>query len=201
MDITIKQCMDNIGFWKNLPAYKAEPRVDWILALALPAYLEKKYNSKVQLLLPEFPIRKGTINSYVKKEQSNLSTKVDFYCLLEGNKHVLIEFKTDNNSINNDQLETLKKLTEIEVLTILDGIKILRNHSESKAKYDIYINALESANAYNTPKDISFEALYVAPNVSGVAGVNTLNLSELCNILEESNDEFIRSLGKVVSTW
>lgn len=217
-----KSCIENIEKWKGYPNYRAEPRVDWILALAIPILIEDKFHSKCKLILPEFPLRKGTLDKNVKDKEKNRSVKVDFYCLLEDGNHILIELKTDSNSVNEKQLEYLKKAAEdVYVHEIFEGLVLIRNKTRSsyKEKYDRYITTLENNGIYNDEnknevkvvisKDKKFKIVYITPKkINEVSKLNVkleeienYTLDDLTNILKKSDDEFIIGMANVMSNW
>lgn len=212
-----KLCIENIDKWKGYPSYRAEPRVDWLLALAIPVLIEREFDSKCRLILPEFPLRKGTLDDSVKDGEKNRSLKVDFYCLLGDGNHILIELKTDSNSVTRKQLKYLEKATSIDVYSIFKGLVLLRNRTKGNyiEKYERYIGALEQNGIYNSQSEVTvnknkkFKVVYIAPEVRGFNKINelghgkikTFNLNELTDILKESKDEFIRGMASVISGW
>ena len=51
------ETLEMLDDWKKLPAYKAEPRVDFIVSRVFPELMKERYNSKIKLIIPELPIR------------------------------------------------------------------------------------------------------------------------------------------------
>ena len=49
--------------WKKLPAYKAEPRIDSLIGYYLNDILSDFCEDNMVGIIPEFPIRLGTIDS------------------------------------------------------------------------------------------------------------------------------------------
>ena len=68
--------------WKQLPAYKLEPRIDSLVGYYLPDILNEFLGDKIVGMIPELPLRKGTLYPELEgSRQADLSTKVDFYAL------------------------------------------------------------------------------------------------------------------------
>ena len=123
--------------WRHFPAYQLERRVDVFFALLLPQIVEAEFGlvgDKVKVI-PEFPLRKGTLNN----SSSNHSTKVDFAVFghhRNGGKHlILVELKTDNNSIIGDQLSNLDDARGVGVKELVNGVVKCACHSEQMNKY------------------------------------------------------------------
>ncbi|WP_017212384.1 hypothetical protein [Clostridium beijerinckii] len=210
-----KLCIENIRKWKSYPNYRAEPRVDWILALAIPLLLEKEFHSRCKLLLPEFPLRKGTLDSEIAEKEFNRSVKVDFYCLLEDGNHILSELKTDSNSVNKKQLEYLRKAASIKVHSIFEGLILISDKTKANEKYQSYIKVLQDNGIYNLNNEVNesrkkkFNVVFISPekihNVSelqtGMKKIKYYELKDLVSILKNSDDEFIRGIANVISEW
>ena len=66
--------------WKMLPAYKLEPRIDSLVGFSLTKISERLTGFPYRTVIPEFPIRLGTIDSSLEgTDLGQLSDKVDFY--------------------------------------------------------------------------------------------------------------------------
>lgn len=131
--------------WRHLPAYQLERRVDVFFGLLLPKILKKEtiLSCEHKDIIPEFPLHKGSLYS----SNSNLSYKVDFAAFCEGKDGkclVLVELKTDNNSINTEQLEHIYRAKQIGVEELLDGVLKCSCHSKEQRKYAHLIQKLIS---------------------------------------------------------
>ena len=66
--------------WKLLPAYRAEPRIDSFIGYYLKEILSDKLKDQINGIIPEFPLRLGTINPNINdKNYADRSYKVDFF--------------------------------------------------------------------------------------------------------------------------
>lgn len=197
------ETLDQLNDWKNLPAYRAEPRVDFIVAGALPEIIKNKFNCNIKLIIPELPIRIGTIYD---KILSDKSYKVDFYILLEGDKHVFIEFKTDSGSRRGKQDEYLLASKNVGMKAILDGILKIYSVTTYKSKYKYLINKLESAklitnsgtnyNPSNSQDDI--DIFYIQPKA---IKANEIGFEEVSNIISKSEDPIYRKFSEILLKW
>ncbi|MFO7922445.1 MAG: hypothetical protein R6U58_01980 [Bacteroidales bacterium] len=92
---------DNLDDWRHLPAYQLERRADIFFSIYLPELLEERYGFEIEGLVPEFPLRIGTI---YPKADTNRSVKVDYLARARGsNTVVLVELKTDDRSRRSKQ--------------------------------------------------------------------------------------------------
>lgn len=204
-------CFKRLKRWKEYPNFKAEQRVDWILSMAIPILLEEKFKSRCKLILPEFPLRNGTVND----NNSNRSNKIDYYCLLENEEHYLVELKTDSDSISSNQINYYKKVKEKIVYEILEGLMKIKDKSRSKDKYNSYIkpligNKLIIDGNIRVNKNKKFNIVYIVPDKNNKQLNNNVfkskefivfELKDLCNILKKSDNEFLKELGAIVEEW
>lgn len=165
--------------------------------------LEEKFKSRCKLILPEFPLRNGTVND----NNSNRSNKIDYYCLLENEEHYLIQLKMDSSFISSNQINYYKKAKEKTVYEILEGLMKIRDKSRSKDKYDIYMetlidNKLIVDKNTRVDKNKKFNIVYIVPDKNDKQlNNNVFKLKELCNILKKSDNEFLKELGAIVGEW
>jgi hypothetical protein len=59
----IDDIFDKLDDWRHLPAYQLERRADVFFSIYLPELLEERYGFEIEGLVPEFPLRIGTITS------------------------------------------------------------------------------------------------------------------------------------------
>ncbi|MBK6536882.1 MAG: hypothetical protein IPG09_03595 [Ignavibacteria bacterium] len=94
---------------KDIPKYQFERRIDTILELLLPDFLSKHFDAIVEFAAPEFPI---------KKEDNNQSTNVDYLFHATSDnldkKWIMVELKTDRDSLHSNQIETYCKCKKTE---------------------------------------------------------------------------------------
>ncbi len=131
--------------WRHLPAYRLEPRVDVILSLYLPDILSKKTGEKFHLdLIPEFPLRRGSIWGPATVAQ-DASVKVDFAAMTMTGRLHFVEFKTDMASIRPTQNEYLRRVAELPVSTLVQGVLdiVEATHPKYLPKYRHLLLALK----------------------------------------------------------
>jgi len=204
--MNIIESFDALLDWKKLPAYRAEPRVDFIVAGALPEILKERYKEEIKLIIPELPIRIGSI---YPKININKSYKVDFYILLDGGKNIFIEFKTDSNSRRNKQDEYLQAAKNVGMKKILEGIIEISKASKYKTKYSYLLNKLISHSLIFSAKDASkikvkksikdkIDILYIQPKSKNQ---NEIGFDEIAEIMKNSNDKFYKHFSKILKSW
>lgn len=131
---TIFNQMDS---WRHLPDYQLERRTDIYFSLYLVEALDKYLEIKVkQVLIPEFPLRLGTLYPDKQHERPNLSKKVDFLAVTQkGDEVILIELKTDIYSRKPKQDEYLAQTREIGMLKLLQDLQLICVATKAKNKY------------------------------------------------------------------
>jgi hypothetical protein len=201
--MNIIKTLDWLNDWKKLPAYKAEPRVDFIVAGALPEIIKKKYECGIKVIIPELPIRIGTIYENIPIDKSY---KVDFYVNLENGKHIFIEFKTDSGSRRIKQDEYLLASRRAGMNAILNGIIKINLVTTFKNKYVHLIKKLTDAEliSYNDPfyKPITtqdeIEILYIQPKSDNS---NEIGFDEVAKMMSESDDVFYKKFSEILLSW
>jgi len=165
--------------WKGLPAYKLETRIDSIVGFALPEIIKDIKGYSVKEVIPELPLRVGTL-LYKEKERfekdkwkqiANKSNKVDFYVLTECHKNLFIEFKSDIGSLNDGQNGYLKKAKKCGMEKILDGIIKIASVSTYEKKYKHLLEKLhncglikgENGNIHQTARQSTIDLIYILP--------------------------------------
>jgi len=135
--------------WKKLPAYRFEPRLDSIIGYYLPEIVRdhvkdiyKDINKDINIkgIIPEFPIRKGTILENIFNEEA---LRVDFLLISENGPNYLVEIKTDSKSRNDKQDGYLELAKEKKLKALINGIKSIYSKTKSKDKYEHLIDKLE----------------------------------------------------------
>jgi len=131
--------------WKKLPAYRAEPRIDSLIGFYLPEMISDFLSDKIVGIIPEFPLRLGTLKPGLQGTiYAERSYKVDFYLLGASGTNYFIEFKTDSGSRNDSQDKYLKKAAELSMNDIVEGIICISKASTYKMKYSHLLNKLKS---------------------------------------------------------
>ena len=136
--------LDRLDAWRHLPAYRLEPRIDALFSLYLPAVLLRRGVDIRHDVIPEFPLRRGTLWGE-ESVAHNASVKVDFAALSADREQLhLIEFKTDMSSLRPEQVAYLQKAETISSRDLVVGaLSILEaTNSEYVPKYRHLLLAL-----------------------------------------------------------
>ncbi len=210
---TVSKYFETLRDWKKLPAYKAEPRVDSIVGFALPQILKHALNLDVKVVIPELPLRVGTI--YRKHEgtnYSNKSYKVDFFALTTSNENYLIEFKTDSGSRREGQDKYLEASKEVGIGAIITGILTLFEKTSYKKKYEHLLGKLLQAQliqgehpAYKpSAANDSIKIVYIQPHIkSNDENLTIIDFNSVHDAIIQNfpNDEFMVEAAKTFKGW
>ena len=132
--MTINKLFDLLDDWRNLPAYQLERRADIFFAIHLDKIIEKILGTKIDFIIPEFPVRIGELPK--QDTDNNQSFKIDYLTYSKNeNKVYLIELKTDQRSRREKQDLYLKNASEIKVKGLVDGLIKIYEATKQKVKY------------------------------------------------------------------
>jgi len=199
--------------WKRLPAYRAEPRVDSIVGFALPEILLHNRNERVTLVIPELPLRIGSVQPlHEGKSFSNKSYKVDFFVMTEGGKNYLVEFKTDSGSRREKQDDYLEAARDVGLGAVVEGILKLYQATTYKKKYRYLLAKLQKAGLISggDPEHTAsvtrdrLDVLYVQPHAKDDdAGRDILDFVAVAEALRErfGGDEFTEAAAQAFLAW
>lgn len=199
--------------WKRLPAYRAEPRVDSIVGFALPEILLHNRNERVTLVIPELPLRIGSVQPlHEGKSFSNKSYKVDFFVMTEGGKNYLVEFKTDSGSRREKQDDYLEAARDVGLGAVVEGILKLYQATTYKKKYRYLLAKLQKAGLISggDPEHTAsvtrdrLDVLYVQPHAKDDdAGRDILDFVAVAEALRErfGGDEFMEAAAQAFLAW
>lgn len=201
----IYTAIENLRDWKNLPAYRAEPRVDFVFSVILPELLRQRYQVACKAIIPEFPIRIGTVYPNLKTDKS---FKVDFYALLENGDNIFIEFKTDMSSRTPKQDRYLDALTRIGFKDVLEGILQIYNATAPRyrPKYEHLLNKLVAANlivkdgqSFSTA-NVSYrnQILYVQPRS---ILTNSIGFNQVSELMDKCSDPVMKKFAELFLVW
>jgi hypothetical protein len=150
----------------NTPKAQVERYLSPILAIFLEEILFQKFGNEYKMIAPEFPIKKGTIDS--TSTRPNQSTNIDYLMFnVTKNKFTFIELKTDSTSFKPSQLDIYNQLeeicnrdTNIFGQLLYDDLLEIKKASTYKKKYQYLIDTKwdESFNAIN-----NMEIIYIVP--------------------------------------
>jgi hypothetical protein len=204
--LTIKKLFDLLDDWRNLPSYQLERRADIFFALYLETVLEKILGIKIDLIIPEFPVRVGEISE--KLPELNKSFKIDYlaYSIIS-QKVFLIELKTDQRSLRDKQDWYLERATNIKVSGLMNGIIKIYKATNQKIKYDNLLKKLEEIHwierddksIANLNCEIKPEVIYIQPtNFSGKKNIISFDnvIFALTDMIDPLTRRFIESLEK-----
>jgi len=156
--------------WKQLPAYRAEPRIDSLIGFYLPKMMTDIIGDPVVGIIPELPIRLGTVKPHLNTATfADKSYKVDFYLLGESGKHYFVEFKTDSGSRRDEQDTYLDEAQSIGMMEVTQGVMRIASVSSYKKKYS-HLRAkmmglgLIDVDGKFTSKVDTIEIVYVQPH-------------------------------------
>ena len=93
---SVNKLFDNLDKWRHLPSYQLERRADVFFSAYIGYLLEGNFGYEIDQVIPEFPVRIGTIDPNVA---TNQSFKIDYLASVMGeNKIIFLELKTDDRS-------------------------------------------------------------------------------------------------------
>lgn len=203
-----KTYFEMMADWKQLPAYKAEPRIDSLVGYYLPEFIADFLNIEVVGIIPELPIRLATVKP--KHEGTNYadrSYKVDFLIAGNNGKNYFIEFKTDSGSRRDTQDTYLEEAKSIGTKSIVEGILQISKVSSYKKKYNHLTSKLQAVGLLNekmlySGMNPSIEIVYVQPsNHKGEESV--VDFVWMSKWLEDKyiNSEFAIEFAKALKVW
>lgn len=156
--------------WKRLPAYRAEPRIDSLVGYYLPDMVADFCEEKIVGIIPELPIRLGTVKPDLNEASyADKSYKVDFYLLGASGKNYLIEFKTDSGSRRDKQDTYLDEAKCVGMTAVVKGILRIASVSSYKKKYShlrsklLELGLIDPDDQF-TGKADTVEIVYVQPH-------------------------------------
>lgn len=201
----IEQLFANLDTWRHFPAYQLERRADIFFSIYLPEYLRSECGYDVQSIIPEFPIRVGTIHS---KKEINKSFKVDYLVKVRQPSSVLfIELKTDAKSCRDKQDWYLNATRKAGMQSLLRGLQQIYRATTSKDKYRHLLRALESANLIRLTDRTGFEVikevnpisiLYLEPTGDGTSSIT---FSRLADFVGKKQDELSQRFSQSLREW
>ena len=147
LDKQIEELFKYLDQSRHQPDFRLEPQVAPFFASSLPKILRKKMGVSIcETIIPEFPIRKGSLKGEDPKD--NASYWVDYVAFSkDGSEVFLVELKTDQNSFDDKhgekQRKTYKKVKCENFHNLIEGVKILaKNPNNDKQTRNKYIHLL-----------------------------------------------------------
>jgi hypothetical protein len=193
--------------WKKLPAYKAEPRVDSLIAYYLPQIISDYFHVTVIGMIPELPIRLGTIKPQYKDTNfADRSYKVDFYLMDSSKNNYFVEFKTDSGSRMDKQDLYLNESKCVGMKDLVEGICHIASVSSYKDKYTYLLKKLTELGLIDDNKQFSgdsnyIEIVYVQPHTT--VGDKCINFKWIADWMKQKygNNEFELELANTLGKW
>ena len=196
--------------WKKLPAYRAEPRIDSLIGYYLKDILSSMLGDEITGIIPEFPLRKGTVKSKLKtNEYPDSSYKVDFFCIGSKRINYLVEFKTDGKSLRPEQDKYLLSAEDIGTEQIIKGVfQILEATSNQYVKkYKWLIAKMQKLGLLDESQQYSglnpeLKKIYVIP-FNEVKSPDIVDFKDIVEWFEKkpNKDTFELELMKTLQIW
>lgn len=203
----IDSLFDNLDSWRQFPAYQLERRADIFFSLYLAEILSQKFGVTVESIIPEFPIRIGTIHS---TPDINKSFKVDYLAKVDDGKTFLfVELKTDDGSRKDKQDGYLQRAKEVGLVKLLDGLCKIYQATSSKKKYaylfgklqDMGLITVRSDGRFNiTQADYAIQIVYIQPN-NFDKQETVVTFREISAIVQKHKDDLSQRFAKSLLNW
>jgi hypothetical protein len=202
----INQLFANLDTWRHFPAYQLERRADIFFSIYLSEYLEVEHGYDVQSIIPEFPLRVGTLHSGL--EHVNKSYKADYLVKLKNPSRVIfIELKTDNSSRRPKQDDYLQAAHDSGMQSLLSGLRSIYRATSSKEKYRHLLRELEHANLIRNICDDNFdildetnpiEIIYLQPTGESK---DVINFNQFATFVGKKQDELSQRFSTSLREW
>jgi hypothetical protein len=203
----IDQLFDHMDEWRHLPSYQLERRSDIFFSVYLCSILEVKFGEEIEGIIPEFPVRIGTIQP---EARTNRSFKIDYLAKVKGkNSVVFLELKTDDSSRRGKQDWYLNRAQEVGLVSLLNGLKKICRATSAKGKYRFLLEKLQSmgllavtkeGDIHIAPVEYSSKVVYLQPNnVDGKE--NVVSFREAAEIIERENDDLSERFAQSLREW
>jgi len=129
----IPMIFDRMDTWRHLPHYQLERRADILFSLYIHEALESKLGFPVlDTLIPEFPVRIGTICPGITGDKSY---KIDYLALSTSRTQpVFVELKTEGLSRRTAQDEYLRASQRVGLPRLLEGLLDIFRATKAKRK-------------------------------------------------------------------
>ena len=206
MDL-INEIFDSMDRWRHLPSYQLERRADAFFAVYINMLLEHKYDIGVEGLVPEFPVRVGTIDP---NSDSNQSYKIDYLAKAEDlDKVFFVELKTDPRSRRIEQDWYLKRAQEVGMVNLLEGLDKIYHATSAKRKYRALFAELEGLDFVQADDDGKYKPIqkkyevqivYVQPhNPDG--NENVISFQDAAEVISRMDDPISTRFARSLILW
>ena len=168
----INRIFDQLDDWRHLPTYQLERRADIFFALYLQEILEHYTGQAIhEILVPEFPLRKGTLLKMAADEKGqNQSYRADYLALSRDlNQAFLIELKTDRDSSRQAQRLYLRNASRGGLNRLVKGLLDIFKATSSRRKYFCLLEKMEAIGLV-TGLDLMKQAMANQERIEGFSG-------------------------------
>lgn len=203
----LNELFDNLDSWRHLPAYQLERRADIFFSIYLPDLIRGKFGVTAEAVLPEFPVRIGTIDP---NSDINQSFKIDYLIKIKGTAGIIfLELKTDDSSRRSRQDWYLEKAMQVGLPNLLAGLQDIYKATTSKGKYrylldrlqDMGLITLEKGSGYRISQThYDIQTVYLQPNNPG-NHENIISFQEAAAIIRQHEDEMSRRFAQSLLEW
>ena len=151
----LEQLLKLLSDNKSFPKYQHERRVDLFINFFLPEILDAELGTPIDLVIPEFPL---------KKESTAHTTNADYFAYSSKHNRVyLCEFKTTAGSFNEEQLERYFQAKDDGWSKVIKDINTVFDSTEPRHKAK-YANLIEKVQ--DIPAVVDIEVVYIAPEAT-----------------------------------
>lgn len=191
---------------RKTPKVQVERYISPILSMFLEELLNAKYGKEYKLIMPEFPIRKGTVNRD-SEDNSNQSTNIDYLLYNKtDDMFTFVELKTDASSYKPSQLEIYQNLDELckSYLgdngntfgkLLHDDLVKIKEATTYKHKYKYLLSEWdEKYNAVN-----KMEIIYLVPKATKLKDKEDTKQSENKIYIPQNNILYFEDLAENIS--
>ncbi|MRS03258.1 hypothetical protein EG832_08565 [bacterium] len=202
----INNIFDNLDSWRNLPAYQLERRADIFFSIYLADILFHHFSVSIDGLIPEFPVRVGTIY----ENADNKSFKIDYLARVkDSNRLFFVELKTDQSSRRDTQDQYLERARLVGFAELLEGLRKIYRATASKKKYmylleklqDLGFLHLDQSGAFEIiPALYEIEIVYIQPN-DPYGLDNVITFAEVAEIVERHGDAVSQRFARSLVLW
>ena len=184
-----------------------ERRADVFFAVHLKGLLNKILGVNVVDIIPELPIRIGTIYPDIP---INKSYKTDYAAFTDDNKVILVELKTDDGSTRDSQYRYYYKSIDVGFPKIMEGLLDIFESTDYKSKYLKLINALKNNGSIKEmdgqlvpTQEYSFypSPIFLKPNKRPDDEGTVIEFSQIVDCFMNEKNEFTKRFVDSLSKW
>ena len=215
MENDYNKVFDQLDEWRNFPGYQLERRADIFFGIHMKDILQANLDTEIELVIPEFPVRKGGISQHDKfnvdpNSGKNRSFNIDYLCITKApeRKVYFIELKTDIGSRNDKQDWYLEEARSKGVSGLINGLVNIYRATRHKEKYAYLIDQFvqldwvkkEDGKYISMAPDLVPNVIYIQPtNLTN--SLSIITFEQICNYLQNSNSLLTNRFLKSLKEW